>query len=58
MYIFRWDESAVTLLPEYLKKFYRELLRNFKVLQDQVTDNDKYRVTYTRKEVYYTYVPS
>uniref|UniRef100_A0A0D3FUD1 Terpene synthase N-terminal domain-containing protein n=1 Tax=Oryza barthii TaxID=65489 RepID=A0A0D3FUD1_9ORYZ len=45
-----WDESAVTLLPEYLKKFYRELLRNFKVLQDQVTDNDKYRVTYTRKE--------
>uniref|UniRef100_A0A0D9ZJ50 Terpene synthase n=1 Tax=Oryza glumipatula TaxID=40148 RepID=A0A0D9ZJ50_9ORYZ len=46
----RWDESAVTLLPEYLKKFYRELLRNFKVLQDQVTDNDKYRVTYTRKE--------
>uniref|UniRef100_A0A0D9ZJ64 Terpene synthase N-terminal domain-containing protein n=1 Tax=Oryza glumipatula TaxID=40148 RepID=A0A0D9ZJ64_9ORYZ len=46
----RWDESAVFLLPEYLKKFYNELLNNFKEFEDQVTINDKYRVAYAKKE--------
>ena len=47
----RWDESALFLLPEYLKKFYNELLNNFKEFEDQVAINDKYRVAYAKKEV-------
>ncbi|EAY93636.1 hypothetical protein OsI_15422 [Oryza sativa Indica Group] len=46
----RWDESALFLLPEYLKKFYNELLNNFKEFEDQVAINDKYRVAYAKKE--------
>ncbi|XP_052152134.1 tau-cadinol synthase-like isoform X1 [Oryza glaberrima] len=46
----RWDESAISLLPEYLKKFYRKLLNNFKEFEDQVAVNEKYRVAYAKKE--------
>uniref|UniRef100_A0A0E0DCP0 Terpene synthase N-terminal domain-containing protein n=1 Tax=Oryza meridionalis TaxID=40149 RepID=A0A0E0DCP0_9ORYZ len=46
----RWDESAIPLVPEYLKKFYIKLLNNFKEIEDQVMDNEKYQVAYAKKE--------
>ncbi|CAM0885421.1 unnamed protein product [Alopecurus aequalis] len=32
----RWEESAVSILPEYLKKFYNELLDIFKVMKSEM----------------------
>ncbi|KAF0893588.1 hypothetical protein E2562_027314, partial [Oryza meyeriana var. granulata] len=46
----RWNESAISLLPEYLKKFYNKLLNNFKEFEDQVAVNEMYRVDYAKKE--------
>nr|CAH68037.1 OSIGBa0139N19-OSIGBa0137L10.6 [Oryza sativa] len=46
----RWDESAIPRVPEYLKKFYIKLLNNFKEIEDQVMDNEKYKVAYAKKE--------
>uniref|UniRef100_A0A0E0KP72 Uncharacterized protein n=1 Tax=Oryza punctata TaxID=4537 RepID=A0A0E0KP72_ORYPU len=46
----RWDDSAISILPEYLKKFYHKLLINFKEFEDQVAANEKYRVAYTKQE--------
>ncbi|KAF2933445.1 hypothetical protein DAI22_04g083400 [Oryza sativa Japonica Group] len=46
----RWDKSAISILPEYLKKYYSKLLINFKEFQDQVTDNEKYMVACTKEE--------
>ncbi|KAL5215490.1 hypothetical protein ABZP36_006891, partial [Zizania latifolia] len=46
----RWDESAIPLLPEYLKKFYCKILNIFKEFEDQVAVNEKYRVAYAKKE--------
>ncbi|KAG8064340.1 hypothetical protein GUJ93_ZPchr0004g39398 [Zizania palustris] len=46
----RWDESAIPLLPDYLKKFYCKILNIFKEFEDQVAVNEKYRVSYAKKE--------
>ncbi|EAZ30283.1 hypothetical protein OsJ_14329 [Oryza sativa Japonica Group] len=46
----RWDESAISLLPEYMKKFYRALLNYFRETEAQVEASDKYRVTCMKKE--------
>ncbi|KAG8064346.1 hypothetical protein GUJ93_ZPchr0004g39480 [Zizania palustris] len=46
----RWDESAIHLLPDYLKKFYCKILNIFKEFEDQVAVNEKYRVSYAKKE--------
>ncbi|KAF2933442.1 hypothetical protein DAI22_04g083300 [Oryza sativa Japonica Group] len=46
----RWDKSAISILPEYLKKFYIKLLINFEEFEHQVSDNEKYKVTYTKQE--------
>jgi hypothetical protein len=52
----RWDESAISLLPEYMKKFYRALLNYFRETEAQVEASDKYRVTCMKKEVYQLYM--
>uniref|UniRef100_I1PK98 Terpene synthase metal-binding domain-containing protein n=2 Tax=Oryza glaberrima TaxID=4538 RepID=I1PK98_ORYGL len=46
----RWDKSATSILPEYLKKYYNKLLTNFEEFEDQVTVNEKYQVSYTKQE--------
>ncbi|KAF2933432.1 alpha-copaene synthase [Oryza sativa Japonica Group] len=46
----RWDESAISLLPEYMKKFYRALQNYFRETEAQVEASDKYRVTCMKKE--------
>uniref|UniRef100_A0A0E0HU68 Uncharacterized protein n=1 Tax=Oryza nivara TaxID=4536 RepID=A0A0E0HU68_ORYNI len=46
----RWNESAVSVLPEYLKKFYHKLLNNFKEFENQVVVSEKYRVAHAKKE--------
>ena len=48
--ISEWDKSATSILPEYLKKYYNKLLTNFEEFEDQVTDNEKYQVSYTKQE--------
>ncbi|XBI62145.1 hypothetical protein VPH35_042817 [Triticum aestivum] len=45
----RWDESAVDILPEYLKRLYMELLITFKNIEDEVPANVDYNVSYLRK---------
>ncbi|XP_052151701.1 alpha-copaene synthase-like [Oryza glaberrima] len=46
----RWDESAISSLPEYMKKFYRALLNYFRETEAQVEASDKYRVACMKKE--------
>ncbi|VAH43065.1 unnamed protein product [Triticum turgidum subsp. durum] len=45
----RWDERATSLLPNYLKRFYTELLRIFKDATTEVAICDTYHVAYVRK---------
>ncbi|XP_044378283.1 tau-cadinol synthase-like [Triticum aestivum] len=44
----RWDENATSLLPDYLKRFYNELLKIFKDAEDEAFI-DTYHVAYARK---------
>ncbi|KAG8064271.1 hypothetical protein GUJ93_ZPchr0004g38674 [Zizania palustris] len=47
----RWDESAIPLLPEYMKKFYSALLKNFKEFETQVEVVDgENRIDCAKKE--------
>ncbi|VAH27275.1 unnamed protein product [Triticum turgidum subsp. durum] len=45
----RWDESATSLLPNYLQRFYIELLRIFNEHKREVAIRDTYHVAYARK---------
>ncbi|XP_044964596.1 tau-cadinol synthase-like isoform X1 [Hordeum vulgare subsp. vulgare] len=45
----RWDESATSILPDYLKRFYTELMRVFKDATREVTICDTYHVAYAQK---------
>nr|XP_034603111.1 tau-cadinol synthase-like isoform X2 [Setaria viridis] len=47
--ISKWDESVVSILPEYLKKFYLRILRTFKEIQDMLAPNEQYKVSYAQK---------
>ncbi|KAI4963886.1 hypothetical protein ZWY2020_010313 [Hordeum vulgare] len=44
----RWDESATSLLPDYLKRYYNELLRIFKDADGEAF-TDTYHVAYVKK---------
>ncbi|PNT76533.1 hypothetical protein BRADI_1g49245v3 [Brachypodium distachyon] len=44
----KWDESAVFLLPEYLKSFYSELLSNIAEFQGELAV-DNYKIAYAKK---------
>uniref|UniRef100_A0A8R7Q9M3 Terpene synthase metal-binding domain-containing protein n=1 Tax=Triticum urartu TaxID=4572 RepID=A0A8R7Q9M3_TRIUA len=44
----RWDENATSLLPDYLKRFYNELLKIFKDAEDEAFI-DTYHVADARK---------
>ncbi|NP_001141562.1 Tau-cadinol synthase-like [Zea mays] len=45
----RWDESAVSLLPDYLKKFYLKLMNIFEEFEDELEPHEKCRVAFSRK---------
>uniref|UniRef100_A0A453T2K2 Uncharacterized protein n=1 Tax=Aegilops tauschii subsp. strangulata TaxID=200361 RepID=A0A453T2K2_AEGTS len=47
----RWDGSAISLLPEYLKRFYKELLGNIKEIGDEMATSGNYKIAYIKKQV-------
>ncbi|CAL4942959.1 unnamed protein product [Urochloa decumbens] len=47
----RWDDSAVSMLPEYLRKFYLRLLGSFQDFGDELQPKDRYRVAYNIEAV-------
>jgi hypothetical protein len=50
--ICRWDESTVSILLEYLRKFYLKLLSHFKEMEISLKPNEKYRMSYTIESVH------
>ncbi|CAM0908349.1 unnamed protein product [Alopecurus aequalis] len=52
----RWDESAVSVLPEYLHMYYIQLLSNFKGFEDTVWNETRNTVYITPKEGYAHYI--
>ncbi|CAN6382046.1 unnamed protein product [Urochloa humidicola] len=44
----RWDESTVSLLPEYLRMFYIKILSTFNEIEDILEPSDKYRMAYVK----------
>lgn len=53
----RLDESAVSLLPDYLKNFYNEMLRMFKDMEGEFSINGNNEIAYLKKQlqVQFTY---
>ncbi|XBI69442.1 hypothetical protein VPH35_064145 [Triticum aestivum] len=47
----RWDESAIPILPVYLKKYYVKLMNIFRELEDELKQDHKYRMVYSRKAI-------
>ena len=47
----RWDKSAAFLLPEYLKKFYMEMLRTFDNIEAEMPTNTNYDIAHLKKAV-------
>ncbi|KAG0529963.1 hypothetical protein BDA96_05G143000 [Sorghum bicolor] len=45
----RWDESAASVLPEYLRMFYTKILSCFNEFEDILELREKYRVAYVQK---------
>uniref|UniRef100_A0A0E0D0G3 Terpene synthase N-terminal domain-containing protein n=1 Tax=Oryza meridionalis TaxID=40149 RepID=A0A0E0D0G3_9ORYZ len=45
----RWDESAISVLPEYLKNYYAKLLSTFTEIEDELKSDEKYYITYAVK---------
>ncbi|WVZ56917.1 hypothetical protein U9M48_007383 [Paspalum notatum var. saurae] len=45
----RWEENAISLLPEYLKKFYLKLIDIFKEFEDELQPHEKHRVIFSRR---------
>ncbi|KAL6639376.1 hypothetical protein ACP70R_023106 [Stipagrostis hirtigluma subsp. patula] len=45
----RWDESAVSLLPEYLKKYFLHVINIFKEFEDELGPREKYKGAYITK---------
>jgi hypothetical protein len=47
----RWDENSASILPEYMRMFYINLVRNFQGFEDSLQPNEKYRVSYAKQAV-------
>ncbi|GJN12347.1 hypothetical protein PR202_ga30618 [Eleusine coracana subsp. coracana] len=47
--IYRWEENAAELLPEYMKGFYMYFLKTFDALEDELGPNKSYRVLYLKE---------
>ncbi|XP_040375922.1 beta-sesquiphellandrene synthase-like [Oryza brachyantha] len=46
---FSWDESAIGLLPEYIKGFYAYLLNTFDSFEEELGHEKRYRVSYLKE---------
>uniref|UniRef100_J3LNR0 Terpene synthase n=1 Tax=Oryza brachyantha TaxID=4533 RepID=J3LNR0_ORYBR len=44
-----WDKSDVSVLPDYLKKFFLEVMSNFAEFENELEPHIKYRNAYNRK---------
>jgi (S)-beta-macrocarpene synthase len=54
----RWDETAVSLLPEYMKDFYMYLLKTFSSFENELGPDKSYRVFYLKEAAsFYFYLP-
>jgi len=53
--IYRWDESATSILPEYLRMYYTKMLSCFNEFEDILEPKEKYRVPYVQKAVIHQY---
>ena len=53
---YRWDDSAVSILPEYLRMLYIKTLSNFKEFENILEPNKKYRMAYTKEAVCVQYL--
>ncbi|XP_071681307.1 alpha-copaene synthase-like [Lolium perenne] len=49
--ITRWDHSAVSILPKYLKKFYMEILRTFQNVEVEMPININYDIAHLKRAV-------
>ncbi|KAM0910413.1 hypothetical protein ACQ4PT_014150 [Festuca glaucescens] len=47
----RWDHSAVSILPKYLKKFYMEMLRTFQNIEVAMPININYDMAHLKRAV-------
>ncbi|KAL6840794.1 hypothetical protein ACP4OV_029320 [Aristida adscensionis] len=47
--IYRWDETAAPLLPDYMKGFYLYLLETFDSFEDEFGPENSYRVFYLKE---------
>ncbi|CAL5008198.1 unnamed protein product [Urochloa decumbens] len=47
--IYRWDEGAAELLPEYMKVLYLHLLKTFDLCEDELGPNKSFRVFYLKE---------
>uniref|UniRef100_A0ACD5Z859 Uncharacterized protein n=1 Tax=Avena sativa TaxID=4498 RepID=A0ACD5Z859_AVESA len=45
----RWDDSAVSIVPEYLRMLYVETLSNFQKFEDVLEPHEKYGISYAKK---------
>lgn len=51
MHYCRWDQSAASILPEYLQMYYTKMLGFFNELEDTLEPRAKYCVRYLQNEV-------
>ena len=49
--ICRWNESAISFLPEYLRALYIKTLSNFNEIEYAMEPCEKYRMAYIIKQV-------
>ncbi|KAL6648162.1 hypothetical protein ACP70R_012386 [Stipagrostis hirtigluma subsp. patula] len=45
----RWDLSCVSVLPEYMKKYYIKLISTFREVEEELKPEEKFRVAYNIK---------
>ncbi|XP_020110273.1 alpha-humulene synthase-like [Ananas comosus] len=51
----RWDTKSVDQMPTYLKHLFLKLVKTFKEFEDELASEDKYRVSYLREMVNYSF---
>jgi len=51
------NADVVSLLPEYLKKFYLRIIFSFKEIEDALEPNEKYKASYAKKSVSHQNIP-
>ncbi|TVU46954.1 hypothetical protein EJB05_06528, partial [Eragrostis curvula] len=54
----RWDERAVSVVPEYLRTLYLRTLQGFKEFEGMLEPNEKYRMPYVIKAANESHEPS